>query len=87
MDKEVLDIINKEYQRQKEGIELIASENFTSKNVLNALGSIMTNKYSEGQPGKRYYGGNQFIDELEILCKKRALNLFKLNDNNGIYLY
>ena len=80
MDKEVLDIINKEYQRQKEGIELIASENFTSKNVLNALGSIMTNKYSEGQPGKRYYGGNQFIDELEILCKKRALNLFKLND-------
>ena len=45
MDKEVLDIINKEYQRQKEGIELIASENFTSKNVLNALGSIMTNKY------------------------------------------
>ena len=76
MDKEVLDIINKEYQRQKEGIELIASENFTSKNVLNALGSIMTNKYSEGQPGKRYYGGNQFIDELEILCKKRALNLF-----------
>ena len=80
-DKEVSEIINKEYNRQKNGIELIASENFTSQNVMEALGSIMTNKYSEGQPGKRYYGGNEHIDEMELLCKKRALELFKLNDN------
>ena len=78
-DKEVSEIISKEYNRQKNGLELIASENFTSKNVLKALGSIMTNKYSEGQPYKRYYGGNQYIDEMEVLCKKRALELFKLN--------
>ena len=80
-DKEVNSIINKEYQRQKNGIELIASENFVSKNVLQALGSIMTNKYSEGQVKKRYYGGNQYIDEMEILCKKRALHLFDLDPN------
>ena len=78
-DKEVNTIIHKEYLRQKNGIELIASENFTSQNVLDALGSIMTNKYSEGQPGKRYYGGNEYIDEMELLCKKRALELFDLN--------
>ena len=72
-DKEVNTIIHKEYLRQKNGVELIASENFTSQNVLDALGSIMTNKYSEGQPGKRYYGGNEYIDEMELLCKKRAL--------------
>ena len=78
-DKEVATIINKEYTRQKNGIELIASENFTSQNVLDTLGSIMTNKYSEGQPGQRYYGGNEYIDEMENLCKDRALNLFKLN--------
>ena len=79
-DDEVSNIIKKEYNRQKNSIELIASENFTSQNVMDALGSIMTNKYSEGQPGKRYYGGNQHIDEMELLCKKRALQLFKLND-------
>ena len=78
-DKEVSEIINKEYLRQKNGIELIASENFTSQDVLDALGSIMTNKYSEGQPGHRYYGGNQYIDEMELLCKKRALDLFDLD--------
>ena len=80
-DKEVSEIINKEYLRQKNGIELIASENFTSQDVLDALGSIMTNKYSEGQPGHRYYGGNQYIDEMELLCKKRALDLFDLDPN------
>ena len=80
-DKEVSEIVNKEYNRQKNGIELIASENFTSQNVMDALGSIMTNKYSEGQPGKRYYGGNEYIDQMELLCKRRALYLFKLNDN------
>ena len=80
-DEEVSQIITKEYKRQKEGLELIASENFTSQNVLDALGSIMTNKYSEGQPGKRYYGGNQYIDEMELLCKKRALSLYQLDPN------
>ena len=79
-DKEVSDIIKKEYNRQKNGIELIASENFTSQNVLDTLGTIMTNKYSEGQPGIRYYGGNEYIDEMELLCKSRALELFKLDN-------
>ena len=60
-------IMIKEFNRQKNGIELIASENFTSQNVLDCLGSVFTNKYSDGLPGKRYYGGNQFIDELESL--------------------
>ena len=71
-DHEVYSIIQKEYERQKNGIELIASENFVSDSVLEALGSIMTNKYSEGQIGKRYYGGNEYIDEMEKLCKDRA---------------
>ena len=62
-DKEVYDIIQNEFQRQKNGLELIASENFVSQPVLDALGSVMTNKYSEGQPGKRYYGGNEHIDD------------------------
>lgn len=81
LDSEVYNIIYNEYDRQKNGIELIASENFVSNSVLEALGSIMTNKYSEGQPGKRYYGGNEYIDEMELLCKKRALELFKLDTN------
>ena len=80
-DSEVYEIIQNEYDRQKNGIELIASENFVSIGVLEALGSIMTNKYSEGQPGQRYYGGNEYIDEMELLCKKRALELFELNSN------
>tara|TARA_B100001094_G_scaffold278860_1_gene288662 strand:+ start:3289 stop:4614 length:1326 start_codon:yes stop_codon:yes gene_type:complete len=78
-DSEVQDILNNEYNRQKYGIELIASENFVSRDVLKALGSHMTNKYSEGQIGNRYYGGNKYIDEMEILCKKRALELYKLD--------
>ena len=80
-DLEVSKIIKNEFERQKYGLELIASENFTSQNVLDALGSVMTNKYSEGQPGKRYYGGNEYIDEMELLCKKRALELYKLDPN------
>ena len=80
-DSEVYEIIQNEYDRQKNGIELIASENFVSIGVLEALGSIMTNKYSEGQPGQRYYGGNEYIDEMELLCKKRALELFELDTN------
>merc|ERR550514_1642644 len=68
-----------EKKRQVEGIELIASENFASRAVLQALGSEMTNKYSEGQVGARYYGGNEHIDRMEKLCQKRALELFRLD--------
>jgi glycine hydroxymethyltransferase len=73
-------LIEEEKDRQLTSIELIASENFTSKAVLDALGSILTNKYSEGQPNARYYGGNEVIDKIENLCKKRALDAFKLDE-------
>jgi glycine hydroxymethyltransferase len=78
-DPEIYDLIQKEKERQFTGIELIASENFTSKAVMEALGSCLTNKYSEGYPGKRYYGGNEYIDQIESLCQKRALEAFHLN--------
>ena len=78
-DSELSQILENEIERQKNGIELIASENFTSSQVLKYLGSVFTNKYSEGQPGKRYYGGNKFIDNMENLCIKRALTAFHLN--------
>jgi glycine hydroxymethyltransferase len=80
-DNELQTIINNENKRQKENIELIASENFTSLGVMECLGSILTNKYSEGRPNKRYYGGNEYIDELELLCEKRALSLFNLSSD------
>lgn len=79
VDPEIFQLINKEKQRQTEGLELIASENFTSKAVMQAMGSCLCNKYSEGLPGKRYYGGNEFIDEIENLCIKRSLEAFRLN--------
>ena len=75
-DPQVYDIIKREEQRQKEGIELIASENYVSRAVLEAMGSLLTNKYSEGYPGKRYYGGNEIIDEAENLAIARAKELF-----------
>lgn len=78
-DPEMYEILKKEKKRQVCGLELIASENFTSKAVMEALGSCMTNKYSEGQVGQRYYGGNQFVDEMESLCKRRALEVFRLD--------
>lgn len=78
-DSEISKIIHLEQERQRKSIVLIASENFTSKPVLEALGSIMTNKYSEGYPGARYYGGNEFIDMAENLCRKRALEAYRLN--------
>jgi glycine hydroxymethyltransferase len=78
-DPEIFNLIEKEKKRQKYCLELIASENFTSEAVMEANGSILTNKYSEGQPGKRYYGGNEYIDEIELLCKKRALGLYELD--------
>ncbi|KAH8194104.1 hypothetical protein TruAng_011735 [Truncatella angustata] len=71
--------MKKEIQRQRESIILIASENVTSRAVFDALGSPMSNKYSEGLPGARYYGGNQHIDEIEILCQNRALKAFNLD--------
>merc|ERR1719434_107501 len=73
-------LLQKETNRQLRSIELIASENFTSKAVLECLGSVLTNKYSEGQPGARYYGGNEVIDEIENVCKKRALEAFNLDE-------
>jgi glycine hydroxymethyltransferase len=75
-DTQVFDIINKELHRQREGIELIASENFTSAEVIAAMGSCLTNKYAEGLPGKRYYGGCQFVDEVETLAIERLKKLF-----------
>ncbi|KAM9695521.1 serine hydroxymethyltransferase, cytosolic [Trichechus inunguis] len=78
-DIEVYNIIKKESNRQKVGLELIASENFASRAVLEALGSCLNNKYSEGYPGQRYYGGTEFIDELEVLCQKRALQVYNLD--------
>ncbi len=77
-DKILGNLIKKEVERQKETINLIASENFVSRDVLEALGSTLTNKYSEGYPGKRYYAGNEIIDQVEILAQERALKAFKL---------
>lgn len=71
--------MEKEKVRQRDSLVLIASENFTSKSVFDALGSVMSNKYSEGYPGARYYGGNEQIDKAELLCQKRALEAFNLD--------
>lgn len=67
----VFEIIKLEEKRQSEGLELIPSENYVSANVLKAMGSVLTNKYSEGYPGKRYYGGNENIDQIESLAIDR----------------
>lgn len=80
-DIQVRKLIALEKARQKKVINLIASENYVSKDVLEALGSEFTNKYAEGYPGKRYYGGNTIVDKIEDLCVARALKLFKLNKN------
>ena len=77
-DPEVYGIIEDEKKRQKDSLVLIASENFTSLSVFDALGSVMSNKYSEGYPGARYYGGNEQIDKIETLCQNRALDAFNL---------
>ncbi|KAJ3416823.1 Serine hydroxymethyltransferase, cytosolic [Chytridiales sp. JEL 0842] len=78
-DAELFDLINKEKWRQYSCLELIASENFTSQAVMEANGSALTNKYSEGLPGHRYYGGNEFVDQIENLCRDRALKAFRLS--------
>lgn len=75
-DDLVFEIINKEYTRQKSGIELIASENFVSDEVMQAAGSVLTNKYAEGYPGRRYYGGCQFVDEIEQLAIDRLKEIY-----------
>ena len=75
-DEKVMSAVEKETQRQKEELELIASENYVSKAVLEAMGTVFTNKYSEGYPGHRYYGGQKFVDEIEELAIERAKKLF-----------
>ena len=78
-DKRLFDLIDQEKKRQTEGIELIASENYASDEVMAAAGSILTNKYAEGLPGKRYYGGCSVVDEIEDLCRERLKQLFDAN--------
>ncbi len=81
-DPQVYEALTAEYRRQMEGIELIPSENYVSAAVLNAIGSVFTNKYSEGYPGKRYYGGNENVDVVENLAIDRAKSLFKADHAN-----
>src|SRR5690606_30391939 len=75
-DTLIFDLIDRELNRQENGLELIASENFVSKQVMEAAGSCLTNKYAEGLPGKRYYGGCQVVDEVETIAIERAKQLF-----------
>jgi glycine hydroxymethyltransferase len=96
-DEDLFAAIDREVERQNTGIQLIASENFTSPAVMEAVGSVLTNKYSEGYPGKRYYGGNEYVDEIEDLARERIKALFGAeaanvqphsgaNANLGVYL-
>ncbi|HSW67541.1 MAG TPA: serine hydroxymethyltransferase, partial [Bacteroidales bacterium] len=75
-DRQIFELIEQEHDRQMHGLELIASENFVSEQVLKAMGSVLTNKYAEGYPGKRYYGGCQIVDQTEQLAIDRAKALF-----------
>merc|ERR1719343_69462 len=79
VDPEISGIIEQEKDRQRRCVSLIASENFAPQAVLEAVGSVMVNKYSEGYPGARYYGGNEFIDQAESLCQRRALEACRLD--------
>ena len=81
-DTELFDLIDAETERQVTGLQLIASENFTSPAVMRAVGSVLTNKYAEGYPGKRYYGGNAVIDDVEALAIDRAKQLFGADHAN-----
>src|SRR2546427_6412149 len=96
-DPELAEIVRREIERQNTTIQLIASENFTSLAVLAAQGSVLTNKYSEGYPGKRYYGGNYVVDDAQELAPRRVCALFRAdhahvpppsgaNANMGVYL-
>src|SRR6266540_7237408 len=77
VDHDVARVLASEARRQRDGLELIASENMVSRAVLEAAGSVLTNKYAEGYPGNRYYGGCQHVDEAETLATERAKKLFK----------
>ena len=81
-DPAVFDLIRRETQRQEDGLELIASENFASRAVMEAMGSPLTNKYAEGYPGKRYYGGCEIVDEVEQLAIDRVLQIFGADHAN-----
>jgi glycine hydroxymethyltransferase len=81
VDPEIYNLIKSEEERQKSDLEMIPSENFVSDAVREAVGSVLMNKYSEGQPFKRYYQGNKYIDEIESLVEKRALQAFSLDEN------
>ncbi len=78
-DEQIFELIEDEKQRQLNGLELIASENFVSDQVMEAAGSVLTNKYAEGYPGKRYYGGCEVVDEVEQIAIDRAKALLELN--------
>ncbi|CUG01809.1 serine hydromethyltransferase, putative [Bodo saltans] len=80
-DPEMHALLQKEMRRQISGLELIASENFTSRSVIECLGSVATNKYAEGLPGARYYGGTEVVDVIENLCRSRALSAFRLDES------
>lgn len=82
IDPQLSSMIQNEARRQKEGLEMIPSENYVSQAILEAMGSILTNKYSEGYPHKRYYGGNEFIDDVEVLAQERAKKLFGVSHVN-----
>ena len=81
-DDLIFDIIEKEYQRQSKGIELIASENFVSDQVMQAMGSCLTNKYAEGYPGKRYYGGCEVVDQSERIAIERLKEIVSLGSHD-----
>ncbi len=81
-DEQIFDLIDAETQRQRDGLELIPSENYVSREVLSAMGSVFTNKYSEGYPGHRYYGGQEFTDQVEALAIERAKELFHADHAN-----
>ena len=81
-DNEIFSLIQEEFNRQQHGLELIASENFTSEQVMRAMGNVMTNKYAEGYPGKRYYGGCEVVDKSEQLCIDRAKAIFNVEFAN-----
>ncbi|HNR00809.1 MAG TPA: serine hydroxymethyltransferase, partial [Trueperaceae bacterium] len=76
-DERIFELIDQEFDRQAGGLELIASENFVSRQVMEAVGSVLTNKYAEGYPGKRYYGGCEVVDQVEQLAIDRAKALFR----------
>src|SRR3982751_5168429 len=81
-DTVIFDLIRKELERQRHGIELIASENFTSLQVMEAMGNVMTNKYAEGYPGRRYYGGCEIVDQTEQLAIDRLKQIFNVDYAN-----